>query len=68
MRYATCSDQHFDPVAGTCAQIVWIDQPSSLLPPMTTGEGLAVSVAIVGVLGVAFVIRVVIRVAWAARA
>lgn len=61
MKYAACLDPHYDQATGTCAQIVFVDPPS-LLPPMTVGEGLAVSAAIVGVLGVAFIIRLVQRV------
>lgn len=68
MRYATCADQHYDPNTGTCAVIVWTEQPSSLLPPMTTSEGLQVSAAIVGVLGIALVIRIIKRVVLAASA
>lgn len=66
MKYATCADQNYDANTGVCSQIVWTDQPSSLLPPMTTDEGVAVSAAIVAVLGIAFVIRMIRQVGWTA--
>lgn len=69
MKYAACLDQHYDANTGTCSQVVFVEIPSSsILPPMTIGEGLEVSAAIVGVLGVAFVIRLASKVAWSARA
>lgn len=64
MKTATCLDQHYDANTGTCAQVTWVEQPSSLLPPMTTADGLAVSGGIVLVLGVAFCIRLASRVGW----
>lgn len=63
MRYAACLEQHFDPVTGTCAQIVFVDSPT-LLPPMSVQEGLQISAAIVAVLGVALCIRLVARIGW----
>jgi hypothetical protein len=64
MKYAACADQHYDANTGTCAQITFVELPSSsLLPPMTTGEGMAVSAAIVGVLGIALGIRLMVRIA-----
>ncbi len=64
MRYAVCLDEHFNATTGTCAHITFLDHPPSLLPPMTVGEGLAVSGGIVAVLGVAFCIRIISRVMW----
>lgn len=66
MYYATCQEQHYDPNAGTCAQVVWSEQASSLLPPMTTIEGLQIAGAISAVLAIAVSIKFFIKIGNAA--
>lgn len=42
MRYAACPDANYDPVAGTCSAVVFVEQPT-LLPQMEMADALTVS-------------------------
>lgn len=48
---------------GTCTVPVWVEKPSSVLPPLTFGEGVAIGFAIAGIWAIGLALRVYWRAA-----
>lgn len=51
-----CAHEDFDAQAGTCAQELWIPQPS-VIPELTVADAQQIGTAIAFLLAVAFVFR-----------
>lgn len=51
-----CLERDFDTGTGTCAQVIWIPQPS-MIPELTVEDAQQLGLAIAGLLALAFVLR-----------
>jgi hypothetical protein len=55
--YATCADGQYDAQAGTCAQVVYVEQDPGWIPNMSAEQGAELGVAMFGLFAVAYLLR-----------
>lgn len=60
MKYAACADQDYDPNAGTCAHVVFVEQPA-MLPDLPIEDAHTITNAAVLFLGICWVGKLMLR-------